>query len=161
MKEVPLTQGQVALVDDEDFERLSDHKWCAQWHPRRQLFVAVRSTPRPNRMTILMARQVMNAPPGMEVDHRDHNTLNNQRGNLRICTVSQNQGNARNRAGCSSQFKGVCWDRQKQKWLARIRKNYKLHHLGRFNDETEAARAYNQAAVEMFGEFAHLNEATA
>jgi len=157
MKEIALTKGQVALVDDDDFEQLSKFKWQALWQPGRRVFVAVRSTPRPNQKTVFMTRQIMRAPAEKEVDHHDHNTLNNQRANLRVCTGSQNQGNSRQRKGCSSRFKGVCWHRDHQKWIARIRKTYKLQHLGYYADEREAARAYNQAAIEHFGEFAYLN----
>ena len=157
MKEIKLTQGQVALVDDEDFERLAEYKWCAEWKPQRQVFVAVRHAAISNNK-IYMHRQIMDAPPGMLVDHRNHKTLDNRRKNLRICTWSQNAANGRKQSHSSSRFKGVSWYKRFQKWRASIGKDGKDYNLGYFTDEEDAARAYNKAALAHFGEFALLNE---
>ena len=77
--------------------------------------------------------------------------------NLRNCTNAQNQGNQKKREGTTSRFKGVCWHKRDRKWSARIRKNGHRHNLGYFDDELDAAGAYNVAALELFGEFALLN----
>ena len=157
MQEIELTQDQVALVDDEDCEWLSDFKWCAQWRTPRKVFVAARNSGASNQ-TILMHRQITGAPLGKVVDHHNHNTLDNRRKNLRVCTWSQNAANGRKRLHSSSRFKGVSWYKRFQKWRASICKDGRDHHLGCFADESDAARAYNGAAVRMFGEFALLNE---
>jgi hypothetical protein len=90
-------------------------------------------------------------------DHIDHNGLNNQKSNLREATYSQNNGNMRKaESGCSSKYKGV--SRHKTGWQAKIYKEGRSFHLGSFLNEEAAAIAYNEAATQMFGEFAHLNE---
>jgi len=162
MKEIALTQGQVALVDDEDFERvMALAPWYALWYPECQLFKAVRNGKENGKpIIILMHRFVLDAPTGKEVDHRNHNTLDNQRENLRICTRSQNMGNVRKQTDRSSRFKGVSWYKRYQKWHVSICKDYNQQSLGYFTDEENAARAYNKAALEHFGEFAYLNEVT-
>ncbi len=159
MKEIPLTQGCVAIVDDCDYEELMQYKWrVLSTHSRR--FYAVRDTTviGCRHRKIYMHRQILGAGSGQQGDHANHDTLDNQRGNLRICTNAQNQMNARKRSGCSSQYKGVYWDKAARKWKAQIQRNGKREALGRFDDEHRAAQAYNDAAAETFGEIAWLNE---
>ena len=147
MRLIPLTQGQFAIVDDDDFETLSQWKWQAYWHERTQSFYATR------RLSVKMHRQIMNCTPEEQIDHINHNTLDNRRGNLRKCTATQNSINRRKRIG----YKGVSSVRNK--WRATIgsvRKNER-RHLGYFPTAEEAARAYDSAATEMYGEFALLN----
>jgi len=159
MKEILLTQGQVALVDDEDYDKLNMHKWYAHWIPNTRSFRAQRNSSSKNGESkiIRMHRIVMDAQPGQQVDHRNHNTLDNRRENLRLCTASENQHNLRPHTIRSSVFKGVNWDKPTHKWKARIQLNGHQYHLGRFADETKAACAYDSAARKLFGEFAHLN----
>ena len=90
MKEIILTQGQVALVDDEDFEYLNQWKWCAI--KSRKTYYTTRTIYIPCKMTVIMHRIIMNTPLDMTVDHIDHNGLNNQKYNLRICTNLKMQG---------------------------------------------------------------------
>ena len=107
----------------------------------------------------MMHRLVMAAVSGQSVDHIDGNGLNNQRANLRLATQSQNLANSSGRPH-SSKYKGVFWskdERYKRRWWARIKKNGKSTHLGIFATEEEAAAAYNQAAIEMFGDFSRIN----
>jgi hypothetical protein len=159
MKEIPLTKGYVALIDDGMYEELSQWKWYASSDKSGPK--AVRNT-RPNkegkRAIVLMHRQITCAPPGMDVHHKDHDTLNNQEENLVVCTRGQNAANMRKRIGGSSRFKGVCWREARGRWQARIMVNYCTNHLGYFDDEVEAARAYNVAALYHFKEFALLND---
>jgi hypothetical protein len=92
----------------------------------------------------------------MVVDHIDHDGLNDRRSNLRICTQRQNLYNSRPK-GRSSRFKGVCWDKARQRWVVYIRYGGRNRFIGQFADEIEAAKAYDRAAASLFGEYAYLN----
>jgi len=159
MKTILLTQGQVALVDDDDYEMVVAFRWYAQWQPKAETFYAVRHAPRVNgkQTTILMHRSIMQPDSGFEIDHRNHDGLDNRRSNLRVATGGQNQGNQRPQLGRTSRFKGVYFDKRNQKWRAQIMVDGRKRHLGRFTDETNAARAYDAAALTHFGEFALVN----
>ncbi len=153
-KTIPLTQGYVAIVDDADYEELMQRKWYAT-----RMGGGVKAACWRNGRHLYMHRVIMKAKEGEYVDHANHDTLDNRRrSNLRTCTNAQNQANRRKLSGCSSQFKGVYWSKHAGKWLARITTNYRMLHLGYFDDEVLAARSYNAAAIEHFGEFALLNE---
>ena len=153
MKEIQLTQGKVALVDDEDFEYLNQWKWCA--HKHRNTFYVVRNTTlNGKRITKLMHGVILN---GKGIDHIDHNGLNNQKSNLRFCTQSQNLMNTKKRANTSSIYKGVHFDNRTKKWLAQINLRGKQIYIKLLSSEVDAARAYNAKATELFGEFANLN----
>lgn len=160
---ITLTQGKVALVDDVDYEFLGQWKWRALKANRKDLecaWYAIRTTARPNRKCIYMHREVLRLAGFSEVpqgDHQDANGLNNQRLNLRPATSNQNHWNRRKRNGCSSQFKGVYWHKKTKKWVARIFCLGKYYFLGTFDDEMDAAKAYDTAAIQRFGEFANLN----
>lgn len=101
-------------------------------------------------------RMVMNAPYGVQVDHINGDTLDNRRCNLRLCSHAENQHNKNSQAG-TSKYKGVYLYKRDKKWRAMIAKNKKNIHLGYFNDEIQAAHAYDEAARQLFGEFARLN----
>jgi len=156
MKEIQLTQGKVAQVDDEDYEFLNQWKWCAA--KSGNTFYAIRTMiNNGNRRTTRMHRLILNAPIGIDVDHRDCYGLNNQRYNLRFCTMPQNQMNQRPCANASSIFKGVSWSKKGKVWVSYIYNNYKRFHLGSFKSEIEAAKKYDEAAFNFFGEFARTN----
>ena len=91
------------------------------------------------------------------VDHKDRNSLNNHISNLRWCSKRQNNQNRSKRKNTTSVYKGICFDKSKKKWCAQIKHNAQLIHLGCFSDETDAGRAYDRKAKELFREFAHLN----
>jgi len=158
MRKIKLTQGKVALVDDADFEWLNKFNWCAMNNHGRGWY-AVRSARDANgkRYGIYMHRQIAGARPGQRADHKDGNGLHNWQANLRICTRSQNHANSQKQAGCSSQYKGVHWNKWHGKWQVQIMVRGKALWLGYFDDELMAARAYNKTAQEHFGEFARLN----
>jgi hypothetical protein len=154
-KEIALSQGKVAVVDDEDFAYVSQFRWFATkgphtWYARRKVSINGRQ------FGILMHRELLDAPKGILVDHIDHDGLNNLRINLRLCSQAENQHNQRPRCGGTSQFKGVFLTDQ-GKWHAQLRIKDRRLHLGHHATEEAAARAYDAAAREIFGMFASLN----
>jgi hypothetical protein len=151
MKEIELTQGYVAIVDDEDYEYLSQWKWFASRNATGRYY-AVRNE---GKNQIRMHREILKAPKGMEVDHINTNTLFNVKKNLRICTRAENAKNLSKPKNNTSGYKGVSRDRRK--WKAYIGLNNKKIHIGMFSSPKEAARAYDEKAKELFGKFAKLN----
>ena len=154
MKEIKLTQGKVALVDDEDFEALSQYKWDAA--KNYKTFYAQRNLPRIDgkQVKVSMHCTILG---NKWVDHIDHNGLNNQKSNLRFCTNQQNQMNRRVQENKLSIYRGVSFHKKNRKWTAGIKINNKSINIGYYDSEIEAARAYNQKAIELFCEFANLN----
>lgn len=155
MKEIYLTKGKVAFVDDEDFEHLNQWKWNADkvgcnYYAKRTYIKADLT-----RGSIYMHRVVMKAEKGEIIDHKDGNGLNNQKNNTRKCTSSQNNTNKQGRG--LSKYRGVCWNKDRNKWKSQIFVNKKEIFLGLFKDEIEAAIAYNKSALIHHGEFARLN----
>lgn len=152
MKEISLTQGKFALVDDNMYEKLSQHKWHTH-RPKKHLYYALRNAPTINgkRGTIRMHHIVIGFPPeGLMTDHRDGNGLNNQQENLRFVTSRQNSQN-RPTVIKTSRYVGVYWHKQGQKWAVYIRKNGAKKYIGLFKSELQAFQAYQQA-VESLGE---------
>ena len=153
---IPLTRNMVALVDVSDFPLVSKFKWHAC--KCRGIFYAARKMG-DNHTTVLMHRQIMGFPDGL-VDHRNRNSLDNQRLNLRTCNHSQNGANAHpyRKTGKLSPFKGVRLQKYNGSWGAKITVNYKRISLGTFKFARQAAEAYDAAAVKYFGEFASTNQ---
>jgi hypothetical protein len=153
VKELELTQGKVAIVDDSDFEHLNQWKWYCS-----SKGYAVRNIPVNGKQTLqLMHAVIINTPPGMQTDHINGDRLDNRKENLRICTCSENQWNQHKVRG-ESKYKGVSYHKRHNKWYAQIRINGKRIYIGVFKDEIDAAKAYNEAATRYFGEFAKINE---
>ncbi len=153
MKEIQLTQGQVALVDDEDFDSLNQFSWCALKRSNGDFAYAARTVYNPKR-TVYM-HVMINGP---KTDHHDCNGLNNQRYNLRSANSQQNNRNKFKYKGTySSKFKGVSYRHDNGMYRAYIRVNGVLISKGQYWDEIDAAKAYDKAAIEEFGEFANLN----
>lgn len=156
MKQIPLTQGKFALVDDDDFERVSQFKWNA-CHKRHTWYAHRSKKAKPYRYTYSMHRFIMDEPEGLEVDHIDGNGLNNQKSNLRIATRSQNACNRGKAAHNKSGFKGIFWSNKDKCWVAHITVHRQGIYLGGFKDKIKAAQAYDRAAIEYFGGFAQIN----
>lgn len=158
MQELKLSNSPlVAIVDDEDFERCSIFSWCITGENVGSGNGGTTIRANINGKIVTLSHFVMKY--NSKFDHKDRNPLNNQKLNLRPCT---NQQNARNKIKSqndvfSSEYKGVSWDKNNKLWQAYIRLNGKLKFLGRFDDEIKAAKAYNNAAIKYFGEFACLN----
>lgn len=153
MIEVKLNRGKVALVDEEDFDTISSVNWNA--HPEKHRWYA---TGKINDRAVKMHRMILGVTDSsVIVDHIDGDGLNNRKSNLRIATNSENLCNQRPRENFTSKYKGVHWDRFNNKWRVQVQKGKTVVRVGRFDDETEAALAYNEAAKELQGEFARLN----
>ena len=155
MKEIKLTQNKTSLVDNEDFKCLNHYKWFVirdrnTYYACRMIYVNGK------RRRLLMHRDILKTPHGFISDHIDGNGLNNQRSNLRVCTIQQNSMNVKRSRG-TSQYKGVRWHKRDKKWRAQIGFNNKVLYIGDFKDEIDAALAYDKMAHELHGEFANLN----
>lgn len=160
MKQIALTQGQYAIVDDADYEELSKYKWYAQKRNSGNFYAARTFFGENNkRYEVYMSRQILGLEKGdlRQADHQNHNTLDNSRINLRVCTQQENLMNQESALNTTSRFKGVHWYKRSKKWRAQIVINKKVKHLGYFIYEKLAALAYNEAAKKYFGEFANLN----
>ena len=164
----------MALVDDEDFERVNQFKWYYNdGRASRTVQLGYKDQAKPKNSAnqkkghIHMHRFILNAPSNLEVDHKDHNQLNNQKNNIRLCNSSQNKANRRKRADATfTGYKGVEYifsyyngkrKTREKPWLARAQLNGKKYYLGYFTTAEEAARAYDAKARELFGEFAKTN----
>jgi hypothetical protein len=152
-REIPLTHGYVAIVDNEDYEWLSQWRWNAAGSPPHLYARRIDN----ERRTIHMHRVILDAPQGIQVDHINGNRFDNRRSNLRCATHQQNQFNRGARRNGSSQYKGVSWIAKHRRWQATIAIDSRNTNLGWFTDEVEAARAYDAAARIHHGEFAYLN----
>lgn len=152
---VELTQGQYARIDARDVPLISSIRWTAT--RRRHSWYAYTKV-RGSQENFFMHWAIIGKPEdGMEVDHINSDGLDNRRSNLRMATTTQNHANMRLRSDNKSGFKGVSFDPQKGKFAARIYHLGKLHWLGRYDTAESAALAYDEAARNIFGEFARLN----
>ena len=156
MKEITLTKGKIAHVDEEDYKFLNQYKWYTNktkkstdnWYASRHIIINGKRTTIPMHNFLL----------GMKnIDHIDGNGLNNQRSNLREATHRQNSGNRRKLIIKSSKYKGVAWDKEKKLFKSYTMNNGKLKFLGYFKSEIEAATRYDCEASKNFGNFARLN----
>jgi hypothetical protein len=146
-----LTKGFVTLVSPEDTHFLQDRAWTAIDSKQKTRPVYARST------YLRLHREIMKAPKKLVVDHWNGNGVDNRRPNLRISTVKQNSQNSRGHRDSSSKFKGVCWVTNMEIWLSQICIDDIRTIIGYFDDEVEAAKAYDAAALKLFGPYARLN----
>lgn len=157
MKRIKLTQGKFALVDDEDYEELSKHSWCAAQMGNEVRAIRGVSSGSVKKI-IYMSREIMKAPKGLVVDHINRNPLDNRKENLRLCTFGQNMANLKINKKNTIGYKGVRLIKSsKRKWVAVIWKDHVSHYGGSYFTKEEAALAYNKMAIKYHGEFASLN----
>lgn len=159
MIQIELTQGFFATVDESDKD-LDVHKWYVDTKSKNISYAARRSRSGIERMhRVILGRKIGRDLTKEEtVDHIDHNGLNNQRANLRIASTAENTHNQRIQTRSkTSKYKGVYWYKTTGRWRARIKVQMKYISLGYFDREEDAARAYNEAALKYFGEFACIN----
>lgn len=164
--EVELNKGIKTIIDAEDLPKLGKHVWYARVADNKAKTIKYYAAysyhykigDRKRCDPVFLHRLIIDAPKGLFVDHINGNTLDNRKDNLRLCTVAQNCANqAKTSAKKTSIYKGVYFCKSDRKWRASIKHNRKQTSLGRFNSEIDAAKAYNNAALSLFGEFAHLN----
>lgn len=153
MKEIQLSKGKSTIVDDDDYEVLNQYKWyCSHGYAVRDKII------NKSRTSYRMHRVIMNCPENMQVDHINGNPLDNRKINLRICTKNQNNKNLKKPLTNKTGYKGVSYCKSRKKYCSYISINNKTKPLGRFDTAVEAAKAYNKAASEYYGEFANLNK---
>lgn len=154
MKTLQLSNSdKVAIIDDEDYERLK----TKTWRFRKRVYSWYQTIYKTGgSKTRSLACFVMNDFESL-FDHKDRNPLNNQKYNLRKCNTSQNNTNRIKQKNTTSKYKGVYWSKKRLKWYSMISKNKKTTYLGYFINEIKAAKAYNNAAIKLHGEFANLN----
>lgn len=151
---IALSREKWALVDIDDFYKISNLTWCymtngyASTHTSRKLGKS---------RLLYMHRVVMGNPEGKEIDHINNDPLDNRKHNLRVATRSENMRNYKRLTKGSSQYKGVCWAKEENRWKAQIGFDKVNYHIGYFKTEEEAAKAYDEKAKELFGEFAYIN----
>jgi hypothetical protein len=161
-RRIPLTRGKYAIVDPEHYERLNKHKWYASKSSSSGTFYAARCVwDRVNKKkrTIKMHREIICPPHPLVVDHINHSGLDNRRANLRPATKSQNTINKpyKKKKGAHSKYRGVTWQKSINKWQAQIRAKGTPRIIGYFDDEIEAAKAYDKVACKFHREFAVTN----
>ena len=160
VKEIPLSKGMIAIVDDCDYVWLSEWKWCVSHQGYAMRTEYIQGSGRKHQMNsvYLMHRIIMNAPEGMCVDHINRDKLDNRRSNLRLATRAENLWNAGMSAANTSGYRGVYWLERRKCWLAKIFIQGKEIRLGQYDEAIDAAYAYNVAALKYMGSFAYQNK---
>lgn len=148
------------LISIDDIERCKDVNWCifknnlSEKHKHWQSYYYAMSTKnKKHPQSMLLHRFLTDCPKGLYVDHIDHNTLDNRRENLRICTMNENSSHRKKQQNNTSGVIGVCWSKKDNKWMAYIMVNRRFKNLGYYNDINQAADVRKQAELKYFGEF--------
>tara|TARA_R110000822_G_scaffold109972_1_gene239959 strand:+ start:851 stop:1330 length:480 start_codon:yes stop_codon:yes gene_type:complete len=157
MKEIQLTQGKVAIVDDDMFDFLNQWKWHI-YKQNRNNYYARRTIRVNNKQKHIVMHRLIIKCEGKIIDHISGNGLDNRRCNIRVCNKSENPINRRININNLSGYKGVSWFKSCKKWRAQIQYKKIVYFLGTYEKRIDAARAYNAAALKYHGEFANLNK---
>jgi hypothetical protein len=152
-KEIPLTKGKVALIDDDDYEKYG----ALNWHCVGGRYAARSVGGRTNRKMIYLHRLIVVAKDGENVDHINGDKLDNRKQNLRIVTQQQNRYNSEIRNDNKSGYKGVHYHKQSKRWYAYVGAGVDRSYLGYFDNPHDAARMYNFWAIDIYGEYARVN----
>jgi hypothetical protein len=145
-------KGYTVIVDSEDLVKIRKYVW--RRHGRGEYFITTTKTKR--RKNIFLHRYIMDAPKGTEIDHKNSNTLDNRKSNLRFCTSSENKYNRGRSKANTSGYKGVTKSKKQKRWQSKIKKDKKMYYLGRFDTPEAAYAAYCEAAKKLHGEFARF-----
>ncbi|WP_280755930.1 HNH endonuclease [Paenibacillus sp. LBL] len=149
-------KGVEFLFDVDDFSLISQHTWCVS-EVKGNRYIQTRIVRNGKETTIRIHRLILGPDNQLVVDHINHDCLDNRKENLRLCSHSKNIRNRTKRIAGTSKYKGVYFYKNLNKWKAQIEIKGKKKHLGYFENEQDAAVAYNKAAAFYFGEYAHLN----
>jgi hypothetical protein len=157
-RRIYLGEGEWTIVEPTDYYRLKNYNWYIGGNGKEfYAFRNIKIGPGKTKM-VSMHREIMNPPAGLLVDHRNNDTLDNRRANLRLATHSENSYNRpKTKAKTTSQYIGIYSEKRTGRWTVKIRVNGERLWLGRFESEIEAAKAYDAAAKKYHGEFARLN----
>jgi len=157
VKKIVTSNGMETLVDDEDYIELSKYKWCAYWNKTSKSWYVIRTDYTNGKTTIYMARYILNCPDDMQVDHINHDTMDNRKSNLRICYKFENIRNRKWNDNNTSGYKGVYWHKRDRKWRSQYGINKTRKYIGSYNNPIVAALMYDDVVSKVYGEFASLN----
>mgnify|MGYP001591247148 FL=1 len=145
--EIPLSQGKTALIDDEEIPLVQRYRWCAVYAKHTKSYYAVSSmkSKTGDWRNMRMHRLIMNCPKDKQVDHINHDTLDNRKINLRIVNNAENNQNRRAQSGSKSEIRGVTWRADTQKWHVRVELNGKKHCFGQYLNLKDAEMAAKNA----------------
>jgi hypothetical protein len=157
-RKIFLGEGFYTIVDLSDYYLLNNFRWSAKRDRRNIYAVRFLNEPLKQATIVSLHRIILNSPPNFLVDHKNGHTLDNRRENLRLATRSQNVHNkCKTQSETSSKFIGVSLEKRRGRWDVRIRHEGKQIWIGAFDNEIDAAKAYDEAAKKYHGEFARLN----
>jgi len=156
MKYINLPNNKKVIVDNEDYKYLNSFNWNfnSRYVVRNKHNNCYGKCKGKRCYKIFIHKLIMNCPKGKQVDHINHNTLDNRKINLRICTRKQNSHNSLVHKDTLSRYKGVYWNNINKKWIVTIKKKY----FGSFINKEKAAQIYNKNIVNYYGDFSYLNE---